>query len=194
MRDAEAQSAEACDLQRTLDREQAGAPSSAVSGRFGHAMPCFAYAGYMSEPAREPPQLEAEDALRGVVNQLTVGGQRMPVIIPGSVIEALRDFAGLLLAARDSGYLPRLMRQAMPWTAPLSDSELDEFAAGIADASDSGDRAPERLAAVLREWRETAEVLGDPRALEEIEAARADIARGNGARGREALAALRPRK
>lgn len=165
-----------------------------MSGRFSGAVPCFAYAGNMSEPAREPPELDAEDALRGVVNQLTVRGQRMQVIIPGSVIEALRDFAGLLMAARDSGHLPRLMRQAMPWTAPLSDSELDQFAAGIADASGSGDRAPERLAAVLREWRETAEVLGDPHALEEIEAARADIARGNWTRGREALAALRPHK
>lgn len=148
----------------------------------------------MSEAARELPELDAEDALRGVVNQLTIRGQQMPVIIPGSVIQALRDFAGLLMAARDSGYLPRLMRQAMPWTAPLSDSELDQFAAGIADASRSGDRTPERLAAVLREWRETAEVLSDPHALEEIEAARADIARGNGVRGREAISALRPRR
>jgi hypothetical protein len=86
------------------------------------------------------------------------------------------------------------MRQAMSWTAPLSESELDQFAAGIADASGSGDRAPERLAAVLREWRETAEVLSDPHALEEIEAARADIARGGGIRGRGALVALRPRR
>jgi len=148
----------------------------------------------MSEPAREIPELDAEDALRGVVNQLTIHGRRMPVIIPGSVIEALRDFAGLLMAARDSGYLPRLMRQAMPWTEPLTDGELDQFASGIADASAGDDRAPERLAAVLREWRETAEVLRDPHSLEEIEAARADIARGSGARGREALASLRPRK
>lgn len=148
----------------------------------------------MSEPARELPELDAEDALRGVVNQLTIHGQRVPVIIPGSVIQALRDFAGILVAARDSGYLPGLMRQAMPWTAPLSDGELDQFASGIAHASGSGDRAPERLATVLREWRETAEVLSDPNALEEIEAARADIARGDGVRGRDALAALRPRK
>lgn len=158
-------------------------------------MPCRgAYAGRMSEPARELPELDAEDALRGVVNQLTIHGQRMPVIIPGSVIEALRDFAGILMAARDSGHLLRLMRQAMPWTAPLSDGELDQFASGMADASGSGDRAPERLATVLREWRETAEVLSDPHALEEIAAARADIADGEGVRGRDALAALRPRR
>jgi methyl-accepting chemotaxis protein len=153
-----------------------------------------AYAGLMSEPVRELPELDPEDALHGVVNQLTIHGRRMPVIIPGSVIEALGDFAGLLIAARDSGDLPRLMRQAMPWTEPLSDGELDQFASAIADASASDDRAPERLAAVLREWRETAEVLSDPHALEEIEAARADIASGSGVRGGEALAALRPRR
>jgi|HubBroStandDraft_1064217.scaffolds.fasta_scaffold15424_2 hypothetical protein len=148
----------------------------------------------MSEPAQELPELDAEDALRGVVNQLTIHGQRMPVIIPGSVIAALRDFAGILIAARDSGELPRLMRQAMPWTAALSGGDLDRFAADITRASSSGDHAPERLAAVLREWRETAEILRDPHALEEIEAARADIARGDVVRGREALAALRPRR
>ena len=38
----------------------------------------------MSVPAREPvPELDAEDALRGVVNQLTVNGEQMTVIIPG---------------------------------------------------------------------------------------------------------------
>jgi hypothetical protein len=46
-----------------------------------------AYAGVMSEPV---PELEVEDALRGVVSQLVINGERMPVIIPGSVIEALR--------------------------------------------------------------------------------------------------------
>ncbi len=159
----------------------------------GGSLPA-AYAVHVSEPARELPDLDAEDALRGVVNQLTVHGQRMPVIIPGSVIEALRDFAAILVAARGSGYLPRLMRQAMSWTAPLTDGELDQFASGIADAAGSGDHAPERLAAVLREWRETAQVLSDPHALEELEAARADIARGDVVRGREALIALRPRR
>jgi hypothetical protein len=175
----------------------------AVSGIPRHAAPWppqsgklarHAYAVSMNEAARELPELDAEDALHGVVNQLTIHGQRMPVIIPGSVIEALRDFAGILLAARNSGYLPSLMRQAIPWAAPLSDRELDQFASAMADASGSGDHAPERVAAALREWRETAEILSEPHGLEEIEAARADIARGDVVRGREALAALRPRK
>jgi len=85
------------------------------------------------------------------------------------------------------------MRSAIPWTAPLDDSELDQFTTSIADAAGSGDHAPERLVAVMRERRETAEVRSDPHALEEISAARAGIARGDTTRGREALAALRPR-
>ena len=48
----------------------------------------------MSEPA---PELDTEDALRGVVNQLVIHGQRMPVIIPGSVIELMRTMAAELL-------------------------------------------------------------------------------------------------
>ena len=168
-----------------------------TDGRIGHTWLCAApwprlpgklardaYAVRMNEPARELPELGAEDALHGAVNQLTIHGQRMPVIIPGSVIEALRDFPRILLAARNSGYLASLMGQAMPWAAPLSDGELDQFASAIADASSSGDHAPERLAAALREWR----------VLEEIETAQADIARGDLFRGREALAALRPRR
>jgi hypothetical protein len=48
----------------------------------------------MSEPA---PELDTEDALHGVVNQLIIHGQRMPVIIPGSVIELMRTLAEIFL-------------------------------------------------------------------------------------------------
>jgi hypothetical protein len=155
---------------------------------------CYAvYAGYVGEP--EPaPELDPEDALRGVVNQLTIHGQKMPVIIPGSVIEALTLVAKLVINAQSAGYLPDLMRQAMPWTAPLSDEELDQFATAIAGASSSGDHAAERLAAVMREWRDTAEILGDHDALAEIKAARDEIADGRFFRGREAIEAMRPRR
>lgn len=68
----------------------------------------------------------------------------------------------------------------------------DRGARGLRWPPDSrDDRVPERLAAVLRE---TAEVLRDPRAIGEIEAARADMASGSGVRGGEAVAALRPRR
>ncbi|HUZ25188.1 MAG TPA: hypothetical protein VMV07_15645 [Streptosporangiaceae bacterium] len=145
----------------------------------------------MSEPA---PELDAEDALRGVVNQLIINGERMPVIIPGSVIETLTFVARLVERARGADYVADLMRQAMPWTAPLAAEELDQLASDIAVAADSGDHAPERLAAVLREWRESAEILGDPDALAEIAAARAEIDRGDFLRGAKAIDAMRPRR
>jgi hypothetical protein len=51
----------------------------------------------MSEPARdlpaEQPKLLAgavDDARRGVITHLTIGGQRVAAIVPESVIEALR--------------------------------------------------------------------------------------------------------
>src|SRR5260221_8816070 len=111
----------------------------------------------MSVPAREPvPELDAEDALHGVVNQLTINGQRMTVIIPGSVIEALRAFSELVAYAEKAGFLRMLLLRAMPWATPLPESGMDEFASELADAAASGDHAPERLAAVLREGRGTA--------------------------------------
>jgi hypothetical protein len=145
----------------------------------------------MSEPAREPvPELDAEDALHGVVNQLTINGERMTVIIPGSVIEALRAFAELV---RSTPYLPKLLPRAMPWAAPLNESELSEFASELVEAAASGDHAPERLATVMRAWRETAEILGNPEALAELAESAYAIRHGDVIRGREAVRALRPR-
>jgi hypothetical protein len=145
----------------------------------------------MSEPA---PELDAEDALRGVVGQLTIHGQRMPVIIPGSVIEALRAFAELLRDAQAGGSLPGLLLRAMPWAAPLPGSDLTRFAADLAEAAGSGDHAPERLAAVMREWRETADILGDREAMAELAESAGAVARGDTVRGSEAVRALRPRQ
>jgi hypothetical protein len=117
----------------------------------------------MSEPAREPvPELDAEDALRGVVNQLVINGQRTPAIIPGSVIEALRLVGELVTYAQQAGQLSRLLPVAMPWATSLPGEAVDNLAADLADAAVSGDHAPERLAAVLREWRATAEIYADP--------------------------------
>ena len=148
----------------------------------------------MSEPAREPvPELDAGDALRGVVNQLTINGERMTVIIPGSVIEALRVFAEILGNLGKTAYLPKLLPRAMPWAAPLNESELSEFASELVEAAASGDHAPERLATVMRAWRETAEILGDPEALAELAESADAIRHGDVIRGREAVRALRPR-
>lgn len=130
-----------------------------------------AYAGGMSEPA---PELDAEDALRGVVNQLVINGERMPVIIPGSVVETLSFVSALVTRALPAGYLHGVMTQAMPWAEPLPDDELDLLASDIAEAAGAGDHAPERLATVLREWRVTAEAYGDPETLAALTTAPVD--------------------
>ena len=148
----------------------------------------------MSEPARESePELDAEDALRGVVNQLIINGRRMPAIIPGSVIEALRVLAALITHAQVAGYLPPLLLQAMPWASPLPEDDLSDFASDLAEAAASGEHAPERLADTIRAWRETAEILGDPEAMAELAESAAAVERGDVVRGRDAVRALRPR-
>ena len=150
-----------------------------------------AYAGGMSEPASE---LEVEDALRGVVNQLVINGERIPVIIPGSVIEALRVLAVLLGNAQAAGNLPGLVLQAMPWAGSLSADDLNLLTSDLIDAAASGERAPERLATVLRQWGETAEILADPEEMAELAASDDAIACGDVIRGQEAVRALRPQR
>ena len=153
-----------------------------------------AYAGDMSEPAPELPELEAEDALRGVVNQLVINGERMPVIIPGSVIEALRVLGVLLANAQGVGRLLSALLQAMPWARVFSEEDLSKFASDLTAAANADEHAPERLAAVMREWRETAEILADPEAMAALAEADEAIARGDVIRGTEAVRALRPRR
>jgi hypothetical protein len=132
----------------------------------------------MSMPAREPepvPELDAGDALRGVVNQLTINGERMSVIVPGSVIEALGTLAEILRSAQLAGYLPPLLRQAIPWAKPLPDGELQQFVSDLADAAAGSNRAPERLAEVHRRWLATAEAYADPAILAALTAEPADL-------------------
>jgi hypothetical protein len=119
----------------------------------------------MSEPA---PELDVEDALRGVVNQLIINGERMPVIIPGSVIDALRVFATFLTNAQVAGYLPPLLLQAMPWASSLPEDSLSRLVSELAEAAAGGEHAPERLAALMREWRATAEIYADPAEAERL--------------------------
>lgn len=148
----------------------------------------------MSEPAPEPPELDAQDALRGVVNQLTIHGERMSVIIPGSVIEALRDFAALLQGARETGHLDGLLPIAMPWIEPLPADDRNQFVSDLTQAASAGDHAPEQLAAVLREWHETADILADPEAMAELAQSADAVTRGDVIRGGDAVRALRPRQ
>ena len=82
----------------------------------------------------------------------------------------------------------------MPWAALLNADELSEFASELMKAADSGDHAPERLAAVMRAWRETADITGDPEAMAELAESAEAVARGDVIRGRDSARALRPRQ
>lgn len=99
--------------------------------------------------------------LRGTVNQLIVHGRRLPVIVPGSVMEMMPVWAELLRTAQARGYLNSLLPAVMPWVEVLPEAEVSAFAADLTRAVSSGMRAPERLAACLREWQATAEIHAD---------------------------------
>jgi hypothetical protein len=124
----------------------------------------------MSEPA---PELDAEDALHGVVNQIIVNGQRMPVIIPGSVIEALRVLA-MFLKNEPTGRLTSLLPLAMPWVKSLPEHELYRFASDLADAAAGGDHAPEQVSRTMLGWQATAAVYADPALVEALKAPAGD--------------------
>ena len=85
-----------------------------------------------------------------------------------------------------------LLPRAMPWASPLGDDELAELASELVEAASSGDHAPERLAAVMRAWRETAEILGNPDAMGELEESADAIRRGDIVRGADSVRSLRP--
>jgi hypothetical protein len=109
----------------------------------------------MSEPAVE--------LRRGVATHLTIHGERVAVIMPEGVIEALREVAALLTNERIASHLPALLPRAMSWTSSLPEADLPVFISELAAAAASGGDAPEKVAAVLREWRATAEIYADPR-------------------------------
>lgn len=105
----------------------------------------------------------ADDARRGVATHLTIHGERVAVIMPEGVIEALRDFAALLTDERLASYVPALVPKAIPWTRALPPADLPVFVSELSEAAASGEDAPERVAALIREWQATAEMYADPR-------------------------------
>ncbi len=139
--------------------------ATAPSGLWANA---GAYASDMSESAAElsaddaPLARAANDARRGVATHLTIHGERVAVIMSESVIEALRDFAALLTSERVASYVPELLPQAIPWTRFLPEADLPVFVSELAAAAASGKDAPEKVAALIGEWRATAEIYANP--------------------------------
>ncbi len=122
----------------------------------------------MSESAAElaaddaPLARVADNARRGVATHLTIRGERVAVIMPEGVIEALRDFAALLTNERFARYLPALLPEAIPWVRSLPEADLPVFVSELAAAAASGKDAPEKVAALIGEWRATAGIYADP--------------------------------
>lgn len=123
----------------------------------------------MSEPAHEleADQLAvaADNARRGVVSHLTIHGERVAVIVPDSVIEALSVLATAINSERVAGDMPTLLLKAMPWSRSLPKDDLPTLATELAEAAASGRDAPERVATLIREWRATADIYADPSLL-----------------------------
>jgi hypothetical protein len=118
----------------------------------------------MSEPAFELPGDAESLARRGVLTHLTVGGERIALIVPASLMDTLHILAELLLASPDAlDRLPGLLPAVYPWARYLPDHELKEFAFDLRDALHAqGPDAPELLERVVIGWRGTAEVYADP--------------------------------
>ena len=134
----------------------------------------------MSEPAAEvaaedaPLARAADNARHGVVTHLTVAGQRVAVIMPQAVIDALSAFAEILSSEERAERLPGTIQAAIPWTRLLPGDDLQAFEAELAGAAAAGRDAPDLLATVLREWRVTAEAHADPETLAALTTAPVD--------------------
>jgi hypothetical protein len=85
----------------------------------------------------------------------------MDTAVPAETIDALRLFALVLADARRNGRLPGLVLAAIPWTAALPEAGRARFLQDLVEAVGSGARAPERLAATMRDWHATAELYAD---------------------------------
>jgi hypothetical protein len=146
-------------------------------------LPCrHIYAEGMSEPAYEPDVPDLASATgRPVKGGLTIDGQRVVAIFPEATIDALGFFAKMLVDESQSDSLPALVRQAMPWSKRLSDEQIRTFASELAMAASSGADAPERVAAVMLGWRDSAELSANPDEAERLRRA-ADEAHSGKAR------------
>lgn len=131
----------------------------------------------MSEPAFElPAESEpladaAENARRGVVTHITVGGERVAAIVPESLIRVLDQLVALLGSDVALSALP----EAFPWARSLPPHELRAFAAELRDVAAKAPAAPEMVEAVITGWRATAEAYSDPSVLEALRAPPGDF-------------------
>lgn len=121
----------------------------------------------MSMPASELPGSGAESlAGRGVITHLTVGGGRIALIVPASLMDTMKILAAPLSSVPAAEAPPQLLPRVYPWAADLPPHELGAFGAELGDVlREGGPDAPEQMERVVDGWRATAEVYADEGAL-----------------------------
>ena len=109
------------------------------------------------------PELPAEtlvsaidNARRGVVTHITIKGERVAAIVSESTLAMSQLLTALLTNEMAASALPAVLPAAFPWASYLPDTHLNRFAAELREAVVAG--PPERVARVLEDWQQVAEV------------------------------------
>lgn len=118
--------------------------------------------GSMSTAPHDLPQSAEELARRGVLTHITMGGERIALIVPASLMDTLRILAALLKTEPAAEELPDLLPAVYDWAKWLPPHERKAFAAELGEAlRRDGDDAAEAMDRVTDAWRATAEVYSD---------------------------------
>lgn len=113
-------------------------------------------------PASDPSADAESLARRSVITHLTIGGDRIALIVPASLMDTMRILAALLSSGQATDTLPNLLPEVYPWAASLPMYELKAFASELGAAlRGGGPDAPEMMERVVEGWRATAEVYAD---------------------------------
>jgi hypothetical protein len=122
-------------------------------------------------PAPELPADAESLGRRSALTYMTINGERIALIVPASLMEALRILAVLLSSGQVSGELPALLPEVYTWARDLPEHELRVFAAELGEAlRGGGPDAPELMERVVAGWRATAEAYADPELLAALRA------------------------
>ena len=97
-----------------------------------------------------------DNAGRGVVTHITIGGDRVAAIVSQSTLAMSRLLAVLLTNEMAASALPGVLPTAFPWAGSLPDDHLKAFAGELRAAVVA--ELPERVERVLIDWQAVAEV------------------------------------
>lgn len=117
-----------------------------------------------SAAGAEPRSRERE------IIDVEINGERVTLIVPGSLAEPMRILAGLLASEKASAVLPVLLADVYPWARHLPLEALEEFGADLRSALRDGAEAPGHMEQAVMSWRATAEAYADPDLLAALRA------------------------